>query len=304
MSQPPADWVERFLLNKTNVRRLSPNSLAALRHDLAYFQEFCKQHGFETWSQIRSPHLRQFVVYAHKTGVSGRSVQRYLSSIRSFFRYLLREGVVQANPVVGIRAPKYEKRLPNALDVDQAQQLLTTDANDPFAVRDFAIMELLYSSGLRLSELVGLSVADVDIGDATVRVTGKGNKMRIVPVGRIALQALHVWLQQRPQWLKEAQQQALFLSRDGNRLHQRSIQTRIRLWGLRQNLPGSVHPHRLRHSFASHLLQSSGDIRAVQELLGHANIGTTQVYTHLDYQHLAQVYDQAHPRAKKSTPTK
>jgi integrase/recombinase XerC len=304
MSQAPTDWIDRFLLNKTNVRRLSPNTIEALRRDLAYFQEFCKQNGLEAWEHIRSPHMRQFVVYAHKSGVSGRSVQRYLSSVRSFFRFLLREGIVQANPVVGIRAPKYEKRLPNALDVDQAQQLLNFDPNDPFAIRDLAIMELLYSSGLRLSELVGLSVADVDMGDATVRVTGKGSKMRVVPVGRIALQALQVWLQQRPQWLKDADEHALFLSRDGNRLHQRSIQTRMRLWGLRQNLPGSVHPHRLRHSFASHLLQSSGDIRAVQELLGHANIGTTQIYTHLDYQHLAQVYDQAHPRAKKSKPVK
>lgn len=292
------DAIEGFVRHLETERRLSPNTVAAYRRDLEDLANFCEAHGFAGWQSV-SPHgVRAHVAELHRRGLGGRSIQRALSAARAFYRYLLREGSLEHNPAVGVKAPKTPRRLPATLDVDQVAQLLNMAATDPLAARDRAIMELLYSSGLRLSELVGLDVADLDLRDATVRVRGKGSKVRVVPVGRLAIAALEAWLPIRDT-LVGAGATAVFVGRTGRRLAARTVQSRLRSWGLRQGLDTNLHPHRLRHSFASHLLESSGDLRAVQELLGHANLSTTQIYTHVDFQRLASVYDQAHPRAKK-----
>lgn len=280
-------------------RRLSPHTVAAYQRDLDALSAFRVKNGLADWVAMTQHHLRQFAAARHRGGLDGRSIARTLSAARSFFRYLMREGAVNVNPVEGVAAPKTAKRLPSAVDVDQVAELLTIlPGADPLAVRDVAVMELFYSSGLRLAELLGLDLPDLDLAGATVRVTGKGARTRVVPVGRMALAALRAWLNVRALWVA-VDQPALFVTAQGRRLSPRAVQARLRGWGIKQGMTGRLHPHRLRHSFASHLLESSGDIRAVQELLGHANIGTTQVYTHLDFQHLAQVYDQAHPRARK-----
>ena len=235
---------------------------------------------------------------SYRRGLSSKSIQRRLSAARTFFRYLLREKHVKTNPVVSVSAPKSPKRLPGNLDADRMARLLDISGDTPIINRDRAILELLYSSGLRLAELVDLDCGDVDAQDATVRVTGKGNKDRIVPVGRQALAALAKWHRSRGE-LAPADETALFVSNRGTRLSRRSVQARVTHWAKHQGIDAKVFPHLFRHSFASHILESSHDLRGVQELLGHANISTTQVYTHLDFQHLAQIYDQTHPRARK-----
>ncbi|MEE8234476.1 MAG: tyrosine-type recombinase/integrase, partial [Gammaproteobacteria bacterium] len=211
---------------------------------------------------------------------------------------LLNADIVTQNPAVGLVTPKTPKKLPNTLDADQATQLVEIDATDPCAVRDKAIFELMYSSGLRLSELVNLNLESIDFADTIVTVIGKGNKTRKVPVGRYAIKAIKAWLKQRTAMI-DSDLAALFVSNWGRRISIRTVQQRLRGWAIKQGLATHVHPHMLRHSFATHMLESSGDLRAVQELLGHADISTTQVYTHLDFQHLARVYDEAHPRAKR-----
>jgi integrase/recombinase XerC len=221
-----------------------------------------------------------------------------LSATRAFYRYLIGEGVAQYNPAEGVQAPKSPKKLPKLLDVDQAAQLLEIDDKDPLAIRDKAILELMYSSGLRLSELVMLNIDSLDLADAMVTVVGKGKKTRAVPIGEQARKAIKQWLKIRDNMAND-EEFAVFVSQRGNRISRRSIQQRLKLWAKKQGITNLVNPHMLRHSFASHLLESSGDLRAVQELLGHADISTTQVYTHLDFQHLANVYDDAHPRARK-----
>jgi len=234
-----------------------------------------------------------------------------LSAIRSFYNYLSRELEVRRNPAKGISAPRQDKKLPAVLDADQVAQLLNIADSGWHAIRDKAMMELFYSSGLRLSELVDLDIFDLDMADASLRVTGKGNKTRNLPIGRKAIAALRHWLDCRnmpPGKQASARQliamshQAVFISERGTRIGRRTVQARMRKWQLQQDLPGNLHPHMLRHSFASHMLESSGNLRAVQELLGHADISTTQIYTHLDFQHLADVYDKAHPRARSKKP--
>ena len=247
---------------------------------------------------LQPQHIRRFIATLHARGLGGRSIARTLSAWRGFFDYLGRRHHLVANPCHGLRAPKAPKSLPQALSVDQAARLVAIDADNTLAVRDRAILELLYSSGLRLAELVGLDIGAIDFGEGTVQVTGKGSKTRIVPLGQYAATALQAWLQQRAQ-IPNADTQAVFVNARGGRLSARSVQYRLKQWALRQGIDSNVHPHMLRHSFATHVLQSSGDLRAVQEMLGHANISTTQVYTHLDFQHLAKVYDAAHPRARK-----
>jgi integrase/recombinase XerC len=249
--------------------------------------------------------LRRFLATLHARGLSGRSLARVLSGWRAFFRFALeREPALKDNPCAGLKAPKASKRLPAALSPDEAAHLLTIDGKDTFSVRDRALFELAYSSGLRLSELAALDVAAVDLATGEVRVWGKGAKERIVPVGRAAREAIRAWLSVRST-LPRAHETALFVVRAGRRISPRAIEERLARWALRLGLPRHVHPHMLRHSFASHVLQSSGDLRAVQEMLGHASIASTQVYTHLDFQYLAKAYDQAHPRAKaKKTPRK
>jgi integrase/recombinase XerC len=248
---------------------------------------------------LEPQHIRRFVAIMHAHGLGGKSIARALSAWRSFFEYLIRQYNFNSNPCIGMRAPKSAQTLPQALSTDQAVKLVDIKGDDPLTLRDHAILELFYSSGLRLAELVGLDIDMLDMSDGTVRVTGKGNKTRIVPVGSHAINAILRWLPSRGILCKTGEK-ALFINRLGQRLGMRSVQYRIKQWALKQGISSNVHPHMLRHSFASHVLQSSGDLRAVQEMLGHANISTTQVYTHLDFQHLAKIYDQAHPRAKKS----
>ena len=291
-------WVERFLNYIENEKRYSQHTCSAYRRDLNGFIGFMPRIFIENWSAITVHHVRQYAAYLHKNHQSPKSIQRKLSSLRSFFRFLMRESILDANPVEGVKAPKVEKHLPKVLDVDQVQQLFTQNESSPILFRDMAMLELLYGSGLRLSELVGLNLMDIDFSDNSLRVTGKGKKTRMLPLGRMALIALDKWFPIRNEWLG-LDETAVFISSRGNRISTRNVQARLAFFGKKQGLNTGLHPHRLRHSFASHLLESSGDIRSVQELLGHENLTTTQIYTQLDYQHLAHVYDQAHPRAKK-----
>jgi integrase/recombinase XerC len=294
-------YIEQFLVHLTNERRLSGHTIAAYRRDLTALDGYRRSQSLDGWEQLGPFEVRRFAAEAHRKGLSPRSIARRLSATRSFFTYLLRENVLQNNPAVGVQAPKAPRRLPNTLDADQMARLLQeseSPAAEPALIRDRAIMELLYSSGLRLGELVGLNLHDLDLADATVRVTGKGNKVRILPVGRHARRALANWLQARTVMLAP-DEEALFVGHRGRRINPRTVQNRVKRWAVLAGAPVSVHPHMLRHSFASHLLESSGDLRGVQELLGHADISTTQVYTHLDFQHLARIYDSSHPRARR-----
>ncbi len=292
----PTAWIDDFIDHLDGERRLSPHTLTNYRRDLQQLADFLDQRQCH-WLTLGNTELRQFIGHQHQQGLAAKSLQRQLSSIRTFYRFLIREGRADANPALGISAPKAAKTLPKPLDVDQLQQLLDRQPATPLECRDLAILELFYSSGLRLAELVSLDLHDLDFRAASLRVTGKGRKSRQLPIGRMAIRALDRWLDQRRQ-LADLAEQALFVSRQGHRLSARSVQLRLKKWGL-QGGQGKLHPHRLRHSFASHMLESSGDLRAVQELLGHADISTTQIYTHLDFQHLAEVYDGSHPRAKK-----
>jgi integrase/recombinase XerC len=293
-------WIDGYLAHLGKERRLSPHTASNYARDIGALADFLERGNVPDWKRVDSQHVRVFAARAHAGGLSPRSVQRRLSAVRSFFGYLVREGVAASNPAVDIRAPKAPKRLPGTLDVDQIAQLLQIPGDDALAVRDRAIMELFYSSGLRLAELVGLALTDIDLADRTVRVLGKGAKTRIVPVGRKACEAIRAWLKERSA-LAGIDETALFVGRNGERLKARAIQLRIAQWARRAGLPARVYPHLFRHSFATHLLESSKDLRGVQELLGHADISTTQVYTHLDFAHLARTYDASHPRAKRKT---
>jgi integrase/recombinase XerC len=291
-------WIDKFIRHLEFERRLSPQTCKSYRHDLDSLLVFREYSGVDSWGGMDSEHFRAFSASCYRKGLSARSIQRRLSACRTFFRYLLREKHISKNPITDVSAPKGKKRLPGNLDVDRMAHLLNIPGKGPLVDRDRAILELLYSSGLRLSELTGLDCGDVDMRDATVHVTGKGSKDRIVPVGRKALEALRQWDQSRVQ-LAATEEKALFVSNRGTRISPRSVQARVTHWARRQGIDTKVYPHLFRHSFATHLLESSHDLRAVQELLGHANISTTQVYTHLDFQHLAQIYDQTHPRARR-----
>lgn len=327
-----AAYLQRLLTE----RALSPHTHAAYGRDLAQLATWCDAQGLADWHRLDHAHVRLFAAQAHARGLGPKSVQRRLSAVRSFFTFLLREGTATHNPAVDVRAPKAPRRLPRTVDADLMQRVLDggtpaqgapaatgrappgaapspgaaappgaapadTPASEPDAllqVRDLAIMELFYSSGLRLAELVALDLHSVDLADRLVTVLGKGNKQRIVPVGGHAVQALQRWLAVRAM-VAPAGETALFLGRNGRRLGARAIQLRLAAHARREGLPVHLHPHLFRHSFASHLLESSHDLRGVQELLGHANLATTQIYTHLDFQHLAHIYDQAHPRARR-----
>ncbi len=293
------DQIADYLKHLAIGRRLSPHTVQSYQRDLVKLRDFCDRHQVSNWDALDPALARRFVADTHRSGASGGSIRRYLSAARSFYRFLFKQAQVAANPFVGIPAPKTARRLPKVLSAEQAENMVSIPNNgNELAVRDRAILELMYSSGLRLSELVALDVNDIDFHDALVRVTGKGAKTRVVPVGSKAGVALRVWLDLRREWLKE-DETALFTGRQGRRLGPRAIQKRLEYWAKRQ-LPGTpVHPHMLRHSFASHLLESSADLRAVQELLGHSDISSTQIYTHVDFQRLASVYDAAHPRARR-----
>ena len=293
-----AGWIDRFIRHLEYERRLSPLTCKNYRRDLKTLAAYCEQSGVASWADLDSEHVRAYSAACFRKGLSARSIQRRLSASRTFFRYLIREKEVKKNPVSSVSAPKGKKRLPGNLDADRMARLLDIPGDGAIVDRDRAILELLYSSGLRLAELIDLNLGDVDMHDATVRVTGKGNKDRIVPVGRYALKALRQWGITRGD-LANADEKAMFVSNRGTRISSRSVQARVKHWAKHQGLDANVYPHLFRHSFATHMLESSHDLRGVQELLGHANISTTQVYTHLDFQHLAQIYDQTHPRARK-----
>ena len=290
--------IENYLGYLKISRQLSANTLTSYTHDLDTFYHFLCKHADINWQSVKPYLIRDFVALQHrKHHLSGKSIQRQLSSIRSFYKYLIKESLAENNPAMGIKAPKSSRKLPKPISVDQIFRLSDCKDRHWLDTRDRAILELFYSSGLRLTELTNLDINAIDSKDATVRIVGKGNKTRITPIGSHALAALADWLQQRTE-IAALGEKALFVSNRGSRIHPRTVQKRLEYWGLKQNLNQGLHPHQLRHSFASHLLESSGNLRAVQELLGHADISTTQIYTHLDYQHLAEVYDQAHPRAR------
>ena len=276
-------------------RQASPQTHDNYLRDINKLQKYYPNSEI---NHIDSGHIRDTMMVLHRQGLSPRSLQRWLSAVRSLFNFCIRQNWLEKNPCEGVRPPKNKKALPKVLDTDEVNQLLSNTSDTFLATRDQAMAELFYSSGLRLSELVTLNYNELDLKNRTVTVTGKGQKTRVLPIGRMAGVALKKWLRWRKQYFTEGEK-AIFISERGKRLGQRSIQQRLRRLGITQHLDQPVHPHMLRHSFASHLLESSGDLRAVQELLGHANISTTQIYTHLDFQHLAKVYDQAHPRAQK-----
>jgi integrase/recombinase XerC len=291
----PAQQVERWLGRLADERHASSHTVAGYRRDLAKLLRFMQEQQLDAFEALDANRMRSFVAAEHRGGLAPKSLQRLLSSCRSLFRQLNREGQLASDPLLGVRGPKVRRKLPQVLDVDEATALVETDSGGPLAVRDRAMLELFYSSGLRLSELVGLRWLDLSLDDGEVRVLGKGSKTRIVPVGRHAIAAL------RALGAEEGMQadSPVFRGRGGAPINPRTIQLRMNKLALQQGIPKHIHPHLLRHTFASHMLESSGDLRAVQELLGHADIATTQIYTHLDFQHLARVYDAAHPRAKR-----
>jgi integrase/recombinase XerC len=287
--------LEDYLAHLANERGLSLLTRENYTRDINILLELA---GDTPLDQLQPAHIRRFIAALHGKGQTGKSIARRLSAWRGFYDFLARRHGFGANPCVGLRPPKSPKSLPQALSPEQAARLVQIEEDSAIALRDRAICELFYSSGLRLAELVGLDVEGLDLADATVTVTGKGSKTRIVPIGSYAIEAIKTWIEQR-KLIARPDQHALFVSNRGMRLTPRAVQYRIKFWALKQGVAGDIHPHTLRHSFATHVLQSSGDLRAVQEMLGHANISTTQVYTHLDFQHLAKVYDATHPRAKK-----
>lgn len=290
--------IDQYLTTLTVERRLSEHTIKAYRRDIAKLLAFSESQGLLLWQGLSSHAVRQFSASLFSQGLNAKSIQRVLSSGRGLAQHLIQQQQLSSNPFDDVRAPKAEKKLPKTLSADQITSLVEIATDNPLSYRDKAIMELFYSSGLRLAELCSLDLNDLMLPERMLRATGKGNKSRDLPIGRLADAALREWLLQRNNLpLKDFE--AVFVSKHGRRISPRTIQQRVKYWATRQGIEIPVSPHMLRHSFASHLLESSGELRAVQELLGHANISTTQIYTHLDFQHLAQVYDDAHPRAKK-----
>ena len=301
--QSRAETITNFLTHLSDERQLSQHTVKAYRRDLVALSEYLEPLAIDSWCEVASHQLRGFISAGYRDGRSGRTLQRRLSACRTFFNYLAREGLITTNPAMEFSAPKSKATLPTTIDTDQISHLLEINQSDWHSLRDRAMLELFYSSGLRLSELVGSNIRDVFFSDATIKVRGKGAKERILPIGSKAIVALKVWLRERGNLPRGNQlnADAIFLSERGARISPRTVQERVKQWSRRLGINTKVHPHTLRHSFASHLLESSQDLRAVQELLGHADIATTQIYTHLDFQHLAKVYDAAHPRAQKAT---
>lgn len=301
MTEDAIDQLNSFLSYLQVEKRMSNHTIESYRHDLERLREFCIEKNVVEWPALQASDIRTHIATRHRKGLGSKSLQRELSAIRSFFRYLLKKNLAMLNPAQAVKAPKQDRKLPKVLDVDQVTGFLEADTDSWLEIRDQAIFELFYSCGLRLSELTALNLTDIDLADRSLIVqSGKGGKSRILPVGSKAIEALKNWLPLRTD-LNRGDEVALFLSARSTRLAQRSIQQRLERWCQKKGIAEHIHPHMLRHSFASHLLESSGDLRAVQELLGHSTIGTTQIYTHLNFQHLAEVYDQAHPRAKKRT---
>ena len=278
-------------------KRLSPSSVKSYLRDINELFKLDKNKGLDSYT---IEDIRKNIATLHSKGLSGKSLSRVISSWRGLFNFLIHKYKFKINPTLSIKAPKIKKLLPQTLSVDQTVKLVDIKDDSFLGLRDHAILELFYSSGLRLSELVNLNKNDINFDDGTITVIGKGNKERVVPVGSFATKAIKKWLKIRKNISGlTSETEILFLSQNAKKLTSRAIQYRLKFWAIKQGIPENIHPHLLRHSFASHLLQSSQDLRAVQELLGHANISTTQIYTHLDFQHLSKIYDKAHPRAKK-----
>lgn len=278
-------------------RQLSAHTLLNYQRQLSAVVEILQHNDFRTWQQVTPSVVRFILADSKKSGLKEKSLALRLSALRQFFSYLVVQGELKVNPATGISAPKQSRLLPKNIDQEQIGKLLNNQSKEPIDIRDRAMLELMYSSGLRLSELQGLNLSSINTRVREVRVLGKGNKERILPFGRYASHAVQEWLKVR--LLFNPKDDALFVSSLGNRMSHRSIQKRMEIWGVKQGLNSHLNPHKLRHSFATHMLEASSDLRAVQELLGHSNLSTTQIYTHLDFQHLAQVYDNTHPRAKR-----
>lgn len=296
----PGESAKRFIAYMRDVRQLSPHTISNYQRDLRSLQRFCDTHGKSAVEDLVEADIRAWASQLHRQGLAGGSIQRSLSASRSFYNFLGRERGLLRNPAASVQAPRKPRKLPKTLDADQMGKYLSFDTNSLIARRDSAMTELFYSSGLRLAELAAVNVDDIDPDYRLLTVTGKGRKTRTVPVGSVALQAIALWLEVRPASSSDTVHGGpLFTSNRGVRISVRNIQARLKVQARKSGMHQDVHPHMLRHSFASHMLESSGDLRAVQELLGHANISTTQIYTHLDFQHLAKVYDAAHPRAKR-----
>ena len=289
--------VTRFLRYLGVERQLSPITLLNYQRQLDAVIEMASAMGLQNWQQCDAAMVCSFATRSRRKGLGAASLALRLSALRSFFDWMVSQGELQANPAKGVAAPKAPRHLPKNIDVDDVNRLLDIDLNDPLAVRDRAMLEVMYGAGLRLSELVGLDIKHLDLDTGEVWVMGKGSKERRLPIGRNAVTWIEHWLDLRG--LFGGDDDALFLSKLGKRISARNVQKRFAEWGIKQGLNSHVNPHKLRHSFATHMLESSGDLRGVQELLGHANLSTTQIYTHLDFQHLATVYDAAHPRAKR-----
>ncbi len=289
--------LDDFFIYMRSEKQLSLHTQTNYARDLGKFQKYCLEKHLSALDKLTANHIRLAVAHLHRDGLGGKSLQRWLSSLRSFFQFCIKRQWMSSNVADGIAAPKSPKKLPKTLDVDQAIQFVEIEGDDFILQRDRALVELIYSSGLRLAEVVALNVSDIDWSDAMLRVVaGKGDKSRVLPIGSAAMRALKNWLPARKLFTSAAEP-ALFITQRGTRIGHRAVQIRLQQLSVQQGMDTPVHPHMLRHSFASHMLESSGDLRLVQELLGHANISTTQVYTHLDFQHLAKVYDKAHPRA-------
>jgi len=290
--------IDNYLNHIASQRGLSPVTIKNYQRNLAEFVALLTQKQITDWADLDSQHVRLMVKQLHQKGIKARSIATKLSALRSFLDHLVQFDQLTHNPAKGIAAPKLDKPLPKNISVDEMFQLLNINEDDPLSIRDQCMMELMYSSGLRLSELVGINLMDMKLSEKEVMVTGKGSKQRLLPITERAVTAIKQWLKVRPNFCIKGEK-ALFVSKQKNRISVRNVQDRMEKWGLKQALPSHINPHKLRHSFATHMLEASGNLRAVQTLLGHADLATTQVYTHLDFQHLAQVYDQAHPRAKR-----
>ncbi|MEY3190965.1 MAG: tyrosine recombinase XerC [Pseudomonadota bacterium] len=288
-----------FLAQLTIEKRASQYTVKSYKRDLNCLSTYCESKSISLWTDLKQTDIRSYIASRHRQGLSSTSLQRELSAIRSFFNFLLKNQLTDNNPGRYIKAPKKTRKLPKTLDVDQIKSLLEAGTNSTIEIRDLAMFELFYSSGIRLSELAQLNLTDIDLTDKSLMVrSGKGGKSRMLPIGSKAVVAINTWLEHRIKSITSTET-ALFISTRGTRLGQRSIELRLKQWCKKKGIAENIHPHMLRHSFATHLLESSQDLRAVQELLGHSNISTTQIYTHLDFQHLADVYDSAHPRAKR-----
>jgi len=294
----PDKQIKKYLEHLCTEKNYSPHTIKSYQRQLQTTLDGCQDLASKGWQLMDIHHFRTLIAQWHRGGLSARSIHQRLSALRGLYNFLIREQQAESNPLASLRAPKMGRKLPRDIAIDEIFQLLDNmPKTTPLEIRDHAILELLYSSGLRLAELANLDLFNIDFSDDSVQVLGKGNKSRRAPVGTKALYAIKLWLKERSA-LAKVEETAVFVSLRGTRLSHRAIQQRLKYWGQQLGLSTPVHPHKLRHSFATHMLEASGDLRAVQEMLGHANLSTTQIYTHLDFQHLANIYDSAHPRAK------